>query len=232
MSLLNKVFNRVTAVQQRFNTTEVAGNYTTSGESVIYADPSGTGGITITLASADAVDGTVIELYDVGEAAGSNPITVATEGTEVINPGGKSSITLDVSGGYVKLRNRAGDWFVDRTRQVDLLDTDNLSLAGRTIDNILESEATGQRVEHGSQSFGSLGTSSTDDFSDWSTQSISLSFATAFSSAPEVVVGGGANSFYTYGQGNISTTGFDIKARNFSTTSISNGTSWLAVGPE
>lgn len=74
-------------------TNTVTANYTTSDEEVIFVDPSGTGGVTITLASADAADGNVIVVQDVGGTADANPITVATEGTETID--GNSTVVID-----------------------------------------------------------------------------------------------------------------------------------------
>lgn len=102
--------------QLRHVPTGVSSNYTTSGESVINVDTSG-GAVTVTLASADAVTGNVVEIYDVGESAGTNAITIATEGTETINPGGNSSIKITLNGGFVKLRCQGGNWFTDRNRQ-------------------------------------------------------------------------------------------------------------------
>lgn len=96
-------------------TTSVAANYTTSDEEVVFVDPSGTGGVTITLASADADSGNVIVVQDHSGAADTNPITVDTGSTETID--GQSSVTIDtpyagatfVSDGSNWTRTGAGD---------------------------------------------------------------------------------------------------------------------------
>ena len=67
----------------RKNATKTAA-YTTAGESVIFADPSG-GAFTITLATADLVAGHVVEI--VNTTTSTNAITIATEGAETINGG-------------------------------------------------------------------------------------------------------------------------------------------------
>lgn len=116
-------------LQQSFSPTEVvAGDspYVTQGESVLYVDTTN-GTVTVTLSSEDAVDGNVVEIYDVGENAGTNAITIDTEGSETINPGGKSSITISLNGAYAKFKNRGGNWFSDRHAQRDELDARLLS---------------------------------------------------------------------------------------------------------
>ncbi|UBF23386.1 hypothetical protein HATV-3_gp36 [Haloarcula tailed virus 3] len=87
--------------------------YLTSGEQYIYVDSS-TGAVTVTLASNDAVDGREIRIIDTGESASTNTITIQTEGTENINPGSNSSITLTVDGTYVDLFSDGSNWFSDR----------------------------------------------------------------------------------------------------------------------
>jgi len=125
----------VTLKQQRFETREIDDTdspYTTRGESAIYADTS-TGAVTIELSSADAIDGTVVEIYDVGENASQNNITVQTEASENINPGANSSITLTVDGSFIKIRNRAGSWFTDRRAERELVQTENLGHDGSDV---------------------------------------------------------------------------------------------------
>lgn len=107
--------------QQNIGPTTVTASdspYATQGESRIAVDSS-TGTVTVTLASADAVDGRQLKIVDSGLSAGSNTMTVEVEGAngEVINPGGQSSITVTLNGGYVELENIGGDWFTDRNRQ-------------------------------------------------------------------------------------------------------------------
>jgi hypothetical protein len=87
--------------------------YLTNGEQYIYVDTTD-GPVTIQLASSDTVDGAEIRIIDTGESASANPITIQTEGTENINPGSNSSITLTVDGTYVDLFSDGSNWFSDR----------------------------------------------------------------------------------------------------------------------
>lgn len=91
-------------------TASVTANYTTSGESVVFVDPSGTGGVTITLASADAVDGRAVTVIDTGGTAGTNPITIDTGSTESIDGG--SSVTLNTDNSEYRLETDGANWFV------------------------------------------------------------------------------------------------------------------------
>lgn len=103
--------------------------YTTSGESVIYVDTS-SAAVTVTLATADAVDGREVRIVDTGGNAATNAITVNTEGAETLNPGGASSFTLDVDGDYVDLFSDGSNWFTDRNRSAETFSTDSLVFAG------------------------------------------------------------------------------------------------------
>jgi len=111
--------------------------YTTTDEEMVPVDPSGTGGLTITLASADAADGNQIMLKDVGGTASSNPITVSTEGSETID--GSSSVTIDVDNGILKVVGDGTNW-------------DIIQKPARTVDprNIFEGTETGA-VANGDQ---------------------------------------------------------------------------------
>lgn len=90
--------------------------YTTQGEQYIEVDTSN-GAVTITLASADAVNGREIRIIDTGENASTNNITINTEGSENINPGTNSSITLTLDGTYVDLFSFGTNWFSDRATE-------------------------------------------------------------------------------------------------------------------
>lgn len=87
--------------------------YLTNGEQYIYVDTTN-GPVTIQLASSDTVDGAEIRIIDAGENASTNTITIQTEGSENINPGSNSSITLTVDGTYVDLFSDGSNWFSDR----------------------------------------------------------------------------------------------------------------------
>jgi len=91
-------------------TNTVSSNITTTGERTIFADVSG-GALTITLASADVYEGKAISIKDSTGNAGTNAITVATEGTETID--GNASITLDANNESVNLRSDGTNWFIE-----------------------------------------------------------------------------------------------------------------------
>lgn len=111
--------------------------YTTSDEEFVPVDPSGTGGLTITLASADVTSGNEIIIKDVGGAASSNNITVATEGSETID--GDSTKSIDVDHGSVIVVGDGTNWDLEKA-------------ASRTVDprNIFEGTETGA-VANGDQ---------------------------------------------------------------------------------
>jgi hypothetical protein len=104
--------------------------YTTADEEFIPVDPSGTGGLTITLASADAESGNQIVVKDVGGTASSNVITVDTEGSETID--GDTSVDIDVDGGSLQVVGDGTNWDVKKS-------------PARTVDprNIFEGTETG-----------------------------------------------------------------------------------------
>jgi len=87
----------------------VTGNYTTQYEDILFVDPSGTGGLTITLASADTQDGHGLTIIDVGENAEANPITVQTEGSETIDGASTKEITTDSA--QLLLESNGTNWF-------------------------------------------------------------------------------------------------------------------------
>lgn len=105
--------------------------YTTQGESHIYVDTS-SAAVTVTLATADAVDGREVRIVDTGGNAATNAITVNTEGAETLNPGGASSFTLDVDGDYVDLFSDGSNWFTDRNRSAETFSTDELGIGDST----------------------------------------------------------------------------------------------------
>lgn len=84
-------------------------NYTTSGEEVIYVDSSG-GVVTITLASSDAAAGRSILVVDEAGSAGTNAITIDTEGSETIE--GSSSTSISTNFGTATLESNGTNWVV------------------------------------------------------------------------------------------------------------------------
>jgi hypothetical protein len=95
-------------LDQNRNTSSVSSNTTTSDEEILFVDTSG-GAVTITLASADAVDGNHIIVVDSGGSADSNPLTIDTEGSETID--GVSSVTVETAYGAQVLSSDGTNWF-------------------------------------------------------------------------------------------------------------------------
>lgn len=111
--------------------------YTTTDEEMVPVDASGTGGLTITLATADAAEGNEIIIKDVGGNASLNPITVATEGSETID--GATDATIDVNYGVLVVVGDGTNWDIRKE-------------PARTVDprNIFEGTETGA-VANGDQ---------------------------------------------------------------------------------
>jgi len=93
--------------------TGVSSHYTSSGETIIGVTSVPTAGLTVTLASADCVEGRIIYIKDESGQAGhitGQHITVNTEGAETID--GESSITLYNPYEYMKAYSNGTNWFL------------------------------------------------------------------------------------------------------------------------
>lgn len=90
--------------------------YTTTNEDEIQVDTT-TAAVTVTLATGDLGAGREIRIVDTGLNAGTNAITIDTEGTETINPGTNSSISINIDGGYEDLWSDGSNWYTSRHRQ-------------------------------------------------------------------------------------------------------------------
>ena len=91
------------------NTSSISGNHNLKdNEHIIFTDSSG-GAITITLPTAQVVDGREIIIKDTGNA-GTNNITIATEGSETID--GNSTLVLNSDYAHTKLICDGTNWFV------------------------------------------------------------------------------------------------------------------------
>jgi len=93
---------------ERLTTGPHTADVTTSGEEVLLVDTSG-GGVTVTLASADANNGNFVSIVDVGGAAGTNAITLNTEGSENIDGG--ASNTMESDYGALIVSSDGTNWF-------------------------------------------------------------------------------------------------------------------------
>jgi len=88
--------------------TDADSPYTTSGEGVVFVDSS-SAPVEVVLASADRRDGVGISVIDVGGAAGTNAITISTEGGETIDGGATSLVEAEY--GAKRLASDGSNWF-------------------------------------------------------------------------------------------------------------------------
>lgn len=89
--------------------TAVTAAYTTGDhDSVVFAD-SQSGPVPVTLSSSSVAPANSVTILDSGGAAGTNAITIDTEGDETINGAESASITTDH--GSVELVSNGTDWF-------------------------------------------------------------------------------------------------------------------------
>jgi len=109
------------------------------------------------------------------------------------------------------------------------VDADDLSVTNAPY---VIGESQNLRAEIGTEDLGEISAASDATWDTSNSATVSVSFASAFSSAPKVAVGP-PNRFITYQTNNVSTTGFDLIGENFTTSSKDpNPTGWIAVGPD
>lgn len=98
-------FKTVSAEQ----TATTSSNFTTSGQTTVFADVS-FNTLTVTLATSDADDGSKVRVVDKSGNAGSNNITVNTEGSQTIN--GETSAILNNDFEAVTFQSDGSNWFI------------------------------------------------------------------------------------------------------------------------
>jgi hypothetical protein len=94
------------AIEHR-NSTQT-GDYTTSGEGIIFADTS-SGPVTITIQTNDSQDGRELVVIDAGGNANANNITIDTENGRNIDGSTSTNITSDY--GAARLTSDGSDWY-------------------------------------------------------------------------------------------------------------------------
>jgi len=93
---------------EKVSVTGITADQTTAGEEAYFVDTSG-GTVTLTLASADAAEGNFVTVIDIGGTAGTDAITINTEGNETIDSG--SSTTINTDYGAAVLSSNGNNWF-------------------------------------------------------------------------------------------------------------------------
>lgn len=130
--------------------------YTTADEELVLVDTATNAtAYTVTLASADATAGNVIQVLDVGGGAKANPITLDTAGTETID--GAASMTVDSDYGGTAVVSDGTNWFTaggggggggyDRTADVDASGSRNGLAAGNQAVVVIDALADGETLE-------------------------------------------------------------------------------------
>ncbi len=90
--------------------TRTASDYQTTDTDLIVEVADTSVGRTVTLASATVAGGRVVIVKDVSGGAGTNNISVVTEGAETID--GAASVVINTNYGYRVLYSDGANWFV------------------------------------------------------------------------------------------------------------------------
>lgn len=93
-----------------FSVAYKSANWTTDGTAYIVAVDSSSNAVSITLGNTDLVDGRMLIIKDVGGLAGTNNITLASEGGEFID--GAASYTINTNYGGISVFSDGNDWFI------------------------------------------------------------------------------------------------------------------------
>lgn len=91
-----------------FSRTGFASDYTSAGETII-GITSTASARTVTLSTAETVDGRVIIVKDESGAAGTNAITIVTEGAQLID--GAASLDINANYGAARLYSDGQNWY-------------------------------------------------------------------------------------------------------------------------
>ena len=83
--------------------------YTITGDDAIIGVDTSSAAVTVTLASALVAAGRVVIVHDEGGAAGTNAVTIATEGSETID--GSASASISANYGTTRLYSDGTNWF-------------------------------------------------------------------------------------------------------------------------
>jgi len=77
---------------------------------ILHVTYTGTGAVAVTLPTAQSVSGRMITVKDAGNNAGTNNITISTQGAELIEFG--ASVIINANGNSVDIYSDGTDWFV------------------------------------------------------------------------------------------------------------------------
>ena len=91
------------------NRTATATDYTTTATDIIIGVTSTSSARTVTLLSGMVAEGVIVIIKDESGAAGTNNITIATEGSETID--GSATLVISSNYGVARLYSDGTDWF-------------------------------------------------------------------------------------------------------------------------
>jgi len=91
------------------NQVSKSANYTTTKNDFIIGVDTSSAAVTITLSSDSVEAGRVVIINDEGGNAGSNNITIATEGSETID--GSATATISTNNASLRLYSNGTNWF-------------------------------------------------------------------------------------------------------------------------
>lgn len=169
----------------------VSSNTTTDGPGLYLVDTSG-GAVTLTLASTDASNQ---ESIGVVNLSGSNAVTVDTEGSETIDPGGASSKTLSTGGWLVWFNGDGTNW--DASLDADLASAaiDDLDIGSNDFVSTGDFAAIGPAWSSFQRTFSTTSTSYTSDAAHFNANTVWDTWAPADATTAiltEGVMGGSA----------------------------------------
>ena len=107
---LNELLATTATIERMSRVGVITANTVAADLGTIYPVDTNGGTVTLTLASSMVVDGAQVIIKDEGGNAGTNAITIATEGSETID--GASSISIDSNYGALRLHSDGTGWFV------------------------------------------------------------------------------------------------------------------------
>lgn len=151
------------------------------------------------------------------------------------SPNGNGDLVIEhlPSGATFSYDSSAGSWTMGSFSTDDATINTSLDYAGHTVGAILEAESGGLREEHGTASHADPG-NATDGTWETNTADITtVSFGTAFSSAPITAAFGNTVGKGAFVAKNASTTGFDHQWICYVSSGSQGPTGrWLAIGSE
>ncbi len=120
-------------------------SYTTNGEDAIYADTSN-GPVTVTLGTTDTTQGNKIDIVNI---SGANSVTVDTEGSETIDPGGEASKAVANAGWSLSFISDGSNWDASTEGEFGSLSTANLDVTDEVLIEVEKTSSQSYNTANG-----------------------------------------------------------------------------------